>query len=113
MNRYRPLVFICSPFAGEVKRNLENARRYCRFAVDRGAIPFAPHLLYPQFMDDGNPDERELALSFGLRLLYGCEEVWIFGSQLSRGMRLEIHDAKRRGLLMRHFNEHLEEILHE
>lgn len=31
---YRPCVFICSPFAGEIKINLENARKYLRFAVD-------------------------------------------------------------------------------
>lgn len=28
---YRPLVFICSPFAGEIERNINNARRYCTF----------------------------------------------------------------------------------
>ena len=27
-NRYRPLVFICSPFAGEIKRNVAAALQY-------------------------------------------------------------------------------------
>ena len=49
---YRPLVYICSPYAGDVETNAENARKYSRFAVENMAIPFAPHLLMPQYMDE-------------------------------------------------------------
>lgn len=55
---YRPLVFICSPFAGDIKANTERTKNYCRFAVEQYAIPVAPHLLYPQFMDEHDPDSR-------------------------------------------------------
>lgn len=41
--KYRPMVYICSPFAGDVPRNIRNARRYSRFAVMKGNIPIAPH----------------------------------------------------------------------
>ena len=44
---YRPLVYVCSPLSGDMERNAENARRYCRFAVDSGCIPLAPHLYFP------------------------------------------------------------------
>ena len=54
---YRPLVYICSPYAGDVERNVNMARVYSRFAVKNTCIPLAPHLLYPQFMDDGSPAE--------------------------------------------------------
>ena len=27
---YRPLVYICSPYAGDMERNAENARKYSR-----------------------------------------------------------------------------------
>ena len=50
---YLPLVYVCSPYAGDVETNVKNAKRYSRFAVDENAIPVTPHLLYPQFMDDG------------------------------------------------------------
>lgn len=30
--------------------NQEAARRYCRYAVDAGYVPIAPHLFFPQFM---------------------------------------------------------------
>ena len=63
---YRPLVYICSPYAGDVERNVNMARVYSRFAVRNTCIPIAPHLLYPQFMDDSIQVERELALFMGM-----------------------------------------------
>lgn len=59
---YRPLVYICSPYSSYTQANVELARQFCSFAVNTGKIPFAPHLHYPQFMDDADPDQRELAM---------------------------------------------------
>ena len=56
---YRPLVYICSPYAGDIEKNTENARRYSRFAADRNGIPIAPHLLFPQFMDEETERETD------------------------------------------------------
>ena len=75
--KWRPLVYICSPYSGDVEENTEKARRYCRFAVDQGAIPIAPHLFLPQFMSETK--ERELALFMGVVLLGKCEQMWVFG----------------------------------
>ena len=58
LRAFRPIVYICSPFSGDVETNVANARRYSRYAVDKGYIPIAPHLLFPQFLDDENPEER-------------------------------------------------------
>ena len=60
-DEFRPLVYICSPYRGDTEKNGEKARRYSRFAIENKAIPITPHLLYPQFMDDSNPEERYLA----------------------------------------------------
>ena len=60
---FRPLVYICSPYAGDVEGNTAQARAYCRFAVmEKNAIPFAPHLLLPQYLEDNDPEQRELAM---------------------------------------------------
>ena len=42
---FRPIVYICSPYSGNVNHNIEMARKYCRFAVDKHYLPIAPHLL--------------------------------------------------------------------
>ena len=101
---YRPLVFICSPFAGDVERNIENARRFSRFAVEQGAIPVAPHLLYPQFMDDNDKDERTLGLFFGSVLLSKCDAVWVFGEKISPGMKQELIKASKWNKPIRYFS---------
>jgi len=106
---YRPLVYICSPYSGDVTGNIEKARKYCRFAVDKGYIPIAPHLFYPQFLDDGNPDERNLGMFFGNVLMSKCAEVWVCGDTVSKGMAAEIERAKRKGYCLRYFSSEMEE----
>lgn len=91
------MVYVCSPFAGDVEKNTENARKYCRYVLNKMKMPLAPHLHYPQFMDDNNPAERTLALSFGLRFIDFCSELWVFGPEISAGMKMEIEYAERIG----------------
>ena len=107
---YLPLVYVCSPYAGDVETNVKNARAYSRFAVDENAIPVTPHLLYPQFMDDGNEAEREMAMHFNYVLLGKCTEVWVFGGVISRGMAREIGVAKKRRMKIRWFTQDLKEV---
>lgn len=107
---FRPLVYICSPYSGNVENNIESARRYSRFAVEMGYIPFTPHLLYPQFLDDSNPAERSLGLFFGNVLMAKCAEVWVFGSYISPGMNAEIERAKRKKYTIRYFSDDCREV---
>ena len=107
---YRPLVYICSPLRGDMERNIQNACRYSKFAVEMGAIPLAPHLLYTRFMDDTDPAQRELAMFFGLVLLRKCEALWLFGSRISGGMAREIVKAQKHGILIRFFTEECVEV---
>ena len=107
--QYRPLVYICSPYSGDVARNTRNARRFSRYAAMHGYIPVTPHLLYPQFLNDNKPAERDLGLQFGNALLDLCAEVWVFGSQVSRGMKAEIERAKQLHYRIRYFTERCEE----
>ena len=114
--RFRPLVFICSPFSGNEQTNIENARRYCRFAIDRGYAPFAPHLFFPQFMDDAVPEERENGIFMGIIMLTKCAELWVFarspggGDRISKGMAQEIRKAESRSIPIRYFTTDCEEV---
>lgn len=107
---FRPIVYVCSPYSGDVISNCQAARKYSRFAVDRGCIPIAPHLLYPQFLDDGVPQERELGQFFSDVLMTKCAEVWVFGSKFTKGMEIEIKRALGKGYPLRYFNEDCEEV---
>ena len=104
---YLPLVYIASPFSEDTERNTERAQGYCRFAISKGCIPLAPHLHYPQFMDDDDREQRELALFFALVLLGKCDELWVFGKP-SEGMSREIAKAKRRDMPIKYYNNKCE-----
>lgn len=106
---FKPIVYICSPFSGNVDENVENTRRYCRFAVDNGCIPIDPHLLFPQFLNDNDMIEREMGIHFGNVLMSHCAEVWVFGEYISSGMGAEIDRAKRKGYKLRYFGSDLKE----
>jgi len=105
LRKYRPLVYVCSPYAGDVSNNVENARKYSRFAVDAGYIPLTPHLLFPQFLNDGNVQERQLGQFFGNVLLIKCMEMWVFGSRITLGMEDEIEYAERKHIPVRYFSD--------
>jgi len=107
--KYMPLAYICSPYSGNPSVNKTNARRYCRFAVDSGYIPLAPHLLFPQFMDDSK--ERDKAMFMNIVLLSKCAELWVFGEFITKGMAIEIGRAKRKGQIIRSFTKDCEEVM--
>ena len=110
LRAFRPIVYICSPFAGDIEKNVAAARTYSRFAVEQGYIPIAPHLLFPQFLNDSDPKERELGLFFGNAIMSKCSEIWVFGNHISSGMEAEIKRAKWKNYRLRYFTENLMEV---
>ena len=100
--RYRPIVYICSPFSGDVEGNTKKARVYSRFAVDQSAIPIAPHLLLPQFMKEET--ERDLAMFMDIAILSKCKELWVFGNPTA-GMQTEIAYADRNQMTIKYFDD--------
>lgn len=94
--RHRPKAYAVSPYAGNTRKNVRDAIRYCLYLIENGRIPVASHLIYPQILDDNDPASRELGLMFGLSLLEICDEVWVFTENgISEGMRAEIHEARK------------------
>lgn len=106
----KPCVFICSPYAGDISKNTQNARQFMKYAVQKGVVPFAPHLLYPLILNEKDPNQRKLGLSFGLIWLTMCDEMWVFGENISAGMQTEIDKARACHIPIRHFTENCEEV---
>lgn len=88
-------VYICSPYSGDVEKNEMAAIRYCQYAIAKNRQPVASHLMYPRVLNDYDSKEREIGLSFGKTLLLDCSEVWVFGKEITYGMRGEIREAIR------------------
>lgn len=99
------LVYIASPYAGDIEYNTRKAIGYCRYVAEHGVVPLAPHLLLPRFLSELNPEERELGIKMGLRLLAVCSELWVFGDRITTGMRREISEAERLGIPVNYISE--------
>ena len=92
------MIFIASPYAGDVKKNIEFAKQACQYVLNEGNAFFCPHLLYPQVLDDNNPEERKIGMNIGKQLLKKCDELWVFGDKISQGMFEEIEFARKNGI---------------
>lgn len=89
------IIYVASPYAGDIQKNSEFAKTACRFVMNEGHAFFCPHLLYPIILDEQNPKERQLGLDMGLAMLQSCDELWCFGDHISLGMMSEIEEAQR------------------
>lgn len=104
----KKLIYIASPLRGSCnyenyKYNIEMAKRYCKTVTKEGYIPIAPHLYFTEFLNDKNKKERSLGLQLGLEVLRHCNEVWVFGNEISEGMKAEIKLAKQLNIPIKHY----------
>lgn len=106
---YMPWVYIASPLRGDVERNIENAKDYCRFAIKQNVVPMCPHIYFTLFLNDGAEIERRIGLILGLQMLKRCKEVWVFGGYISLGMDREIRMAQRWNIPVRFFDVNCKE----
>ena len=97
-NDQRKRAYICSPLSAktdeEFVENMHRARSYMHYAAkEMGLAARAPHAYLPMLLCDRIPNERALALQFGLRLLEESDILLVCGDRISLGMQGEILHA--------------------
>lgn len=95
------IVILESPYAGDVEKNVEYARKCLRDSLQRGEAPMASHLLYtqPGVLDDSVPSERQQGIDAGLAWRRIAEASVVYADNgISDGMRYGIEAAKQAGL---------------
>ena len=101
-------VYICSPYRANknntVSDNIARALYACRVALEEGCAPIAPHLIYPQCLDDNDPEYRKIGIMAGLSWLAACDEVWQWGTKISEGMARELDTARALKIPIRVFS---------
>ena len=101
----KELIYIISPYAGDIEANVAFAIRCCRMAIQQGHTPIAVHLLYPQILNDLDPAERATGLELGLNILQHCAASWVCGTRISCGMEGEIRAAQQLNIPIRYVEE--------
>lgn len=104
--------YVCSPLRAdakeEIQKNMEKARWYAEQIekhFDFSVRAYAVHGYLPMFLNDSDPIERDLALSFGIKILENCDYLVICGDVISSGMQNEINYAKENNIPVLRFDE--------
>ena len=98
-------VYICAPLGGEIALNVERAKQYARFVLKKcGAASVVPHF-YALLLDDTQPEEREMGRNAAKALLWFCDECWVFGDEITSGMREEIELCRHLNIKVRYISE--------
>lgn len=89
-------VILESPYAPTAHRteedNIEYARLCIKDSLDRGEAPFASHLLYPQVLDESDPEERQRGIMAGftwwlpgvMKIVFYTDHGWSPGMLAAR-----------------------------
>lgn len=92
------IVYIAHPIGGNVKVNLREILEIVREININipDVVPFAHYYVDCHALDDSVPEERELGIRNDTALLKAgfIDEMWLYGSRISNGMKTEIELAK-------------------
>jgi hypothetical protein len=94
----RPIAYICSPSKGKMTANTKKACEYSRTVYTHGYTPIAPHLLFPQFMDDSIADERNETSLMNRVLIRKARIMFVCGDEITSNMQQEMLYARQIGL---------------
>ena len=57
------LLYVCSPYRGEIRRNKEYARELTKAALNSGFAPVTVHLYMTEVLDEEKPEERSRGMA--------------------------------------------------
>lgn len=87
-------VILESPYAGNIEKNVEYAKKCMKDSFERGEFPFASHLLYTQCLDDNITIERNLGIMAGLEWGKCADKTVVYTDLgISKGMEYGIENA--------------------
>ena len=87
-------IFYLQPLSGQSRGKQKECSELRRITAMSGDVPIVPHLYFPSFLDDNIPNERMTGIAMGLELMDMCDEVYVFGFDITEGMKFELDHAK-------------------
>lgn len=104
----KKVVYVAHPLAGDIPGNIERAKQICREIAHRRfpeVVPVCPLPAF-SFLNDENPEERNIALEYCFALLQRCDELWLAGNwRESEGCRMEKELAEKLGIPVKEYTE--------
>lgn len=85
-------VYICAPLGDGTEAEQKRAVEYARYVMKCGAAPVAPHFYL--CLEENKPGERAAIRAAGKSLLWLCDELWLFGDEVTADMAAELQLCK-------------------
>jgi len=98
------LVYISHPISGDVRKNVKKILEICKRVHTKDIIPFPPYLASLEYLDDNNEQDRVLGIDSALETIRRgmIDELWVYGDNISDGMKEEIKVAEDKGIPVIH-----------
>lgn len=99
-------VYICSPFRGEVEKNIEKAKVFSKWVYNKGILPITVHFYLEEAtgLSEEKGDRNEL-INLGCEMLLMCDECWVFGNTITEGMKKELEIAYNQNIEVKYIKE--------
>lgn len=96
-------VYICARLFGNKARNIAEADRYRRYAIDCGVSPVSIHEDY-RVVNWSDNKQSQTALENALSKIWCSDELWVFGTEITDRMQEEIEFCKEFNITVRYIN---------
>ena len=106
----KKIAYIIHPFRDDKENNEKNMKFIAAVAVRSGTVPIATALYFPHFLNEEDEAERLEGIDCGLTLMECCDEVWLFGFNISEGMKMELDCARELKFPVRLYDMHMNRI---
>lgn len=95
------VVYIAHPLNADTRHGIEanrrNASEWVAWAAAEGVAPVATWITLSGQWEETDAN-RKLGLEIDCALISRCDEVWLVGSRVSKGMQIEAEHARRAGI---------------
>lgn len=89
------MIFMAHPVAGDVEENLGRAKRWVKWIEDTlNVVVAATWIVECQIYDDSDPERRAASFKRNFEVLKRCDEFWMVGPYISKGMAEEMEFAQ-------------------
>lgn len=97
------MVYLASPLSAPTEegmvKNQQLAIKLSKRLIQKGLVPMTPHIYFPLFLNEFNPNERQIGLDMGLVWLNLCQAMYVYTNNgISKGMQGEIEHALKHNI---------------
>ena len=98
--RVKRKIYVSAPLGKDWDEDIENAAKYYEFTLQSECVPVGPHA-YATMFGVNEASEIKRLRQAGMSLIWFCDEIWVFGEQITESMQEEISFGRNMKIRMR------------